>query len=41
MSGAAPELPPTRIYAGDGIAPDRVLVVRTTDAEFDAPYPGG
>ena len=41
VSGPAPELPPTRIYAGDGIAPDRVLVVRTTDAEFDAPYPEG
>jgi hypothetical protein len=41
VTGAAPELPPTRIYAGDGIAPDRVLVVRTTDAEFDAPSPEG
>jgi hypothetical protein len=41
VTGAAPELPPTRIYAGDGIASDRVLVVRTTDAEFDAPYPEG
>jgi hypothetical protein len=41
VSGPAPELPPTRIYARDGIAPDRVLVVRTTDAEFDAPYPEG
>jgi hypothetical protein len=41
VTAAVPELPPTRIYAGDGIAADRVLVVRTTDAEFDAPYPEG
>ena len=40
VSGPAPELPPTRIYAGDGIAPDRVLVVRTTDAALRPARPG-
>jgi len=41
VTGAAPQLPPTRIYAGDGVAAERVLVVRTADAELDAPYPEG
>jgi hypothetical protein len=41
QAGSAEELPPTRIYAGEGLTPERVLVVQTKDAEFDPPSPEG